>query len=373
MRRLKHLGISAGILFLLVLLLELGLTWAYEFPSGYYTYPPNSQFDIDIDLQYVDGIYDTISTVSFNSIGARSEEIDESAKHKIIAIGGSTTACFALRQEKTWTSLLNDKLGDDYWVGNFGRLGNDTNHHVQQANELLKHNALKDTEAVIFLVGTNDFGRFLGDQNKYLSSTEYQAKLAAFAYLPNSEMPFYRRLTLFKLLKKAKQSYLASTSKNSFGLSQYQMQILRQNSAKSDTLPDLSESLHHYEENLRAIITSVKSKGITPVFMTQPTMWREGLEDRYEKLLLMGGSYRSSPDSLLYFTPRALESGMGRFNERLMSVCEEEGVLYLDLASKMPKTTASFYDDCHFNENGAKEVANLLYDFLKINFSLVSE
>tara|TARA_R110000796_G_scaffold252640_2_gene389797 strand:+ start:45606 stop:46724 length:1119 start_codon:yes stop_codon:yes gene_type:complete len=365
MRRLKHLGISTGIFLILVLLLELGLTLAYDFPSGYYTYPPNSQFDIDIDLQYVNGIYDTISTVSFNSIGARSGEITESTKHKIIAIGGSTTACFALRQEKTWTSLLNDKLGENYWVGNFGRLGNDTNHHVQQVNQLLKHDALKDTEALIFLVGTNDFGRFLGDENNYLGSSEYQAKLAAFAYLPNSEMPFYRRLTLFKLLKKAKQSYLASTSKNAFGLSQHQMQTLRQSSKKSDTLPDLSESLQHYENNLRSIISLVKSKGIAPIFMTQPTMWSEGLEDQYEKLLLMGGSYdRSNPDSLLYFTPRALDTGIGRFNESLMRVCKEEGVLYLDLDSKMPKTTASFYDDCHFNENGAKQVADLLYEFL---------
>ncbi|KYG80160.1 hypothetical protein MB14_16595 [Roseivirga ehrenbergii] len=338
---------------------------AYDFPSGYYTYPPNSQFDIDIDLQYINGIYDTISTVSFNSIGARSGEITESTKHKIIAIGGSTTACFALRQEKTWTSLLNDKLGEDYWVGNFGRLGNDTNHHVQQVNQLLEHDALKDTEAVIFLVGTNDFGRFLGDENNYLGSSEYQTKLAAFAYLPNSEIPFYRRLTLFKLLKKAKQSYLASTSKNAFGLSQHQMQTLRQSSKKSDTLPDLSESLQHYENNLRSIISSVKSKGIAPIFMTQPTMWSEGLEDQYEKLLLMGGSYdRSNPDSLLYFTPRVLDTGIGRFNESLMRVCKEEGVLYLDLDSKMPKTTASFYDDCHFNENGAKQVADLLYKFL---------
>ncbi|MGK0489083.1 MAG: lysophospholipase L1-like esterase [Candidatus Endobugula sp.] len=369
MKRLKHLGTSAGILLLLLLLLELGLTWAYDFPSGYYTYPPNGQFDIDIDLQYVDGIYDTISTVSFNSIGARSGEIDESAKHKIIAIGGSTTACFALRQDKTWTSLLNDNLGDDYWVGNFGRLGNDTNHHVQQANELLEHNALKDTEAVIFLVGTNDFGRFLGDEKNYLGSTPYQTKLAAFAYLPDSIMPFYRRLTVFKLLKKAKQSYLASTSKNAFGLSQNSMQMLRQNSSKSDDLPNLNEALQHYADNLRAIISSVKSRGIAPIFMTQPTMWVEGLDDQYEKLLLMGGSYdRSNPDSLLYFTPRALESGIGAFNDTLMRICKEEGVLYLDLALNMPKTTASFYDDCHFNENGAKQVADLLHDFLKDSY-----
>lgn len=365
MSRMKHLGISAGILFLLILLLELVLTWTYDFPSGYYTYPPNSQFDIDIDLKYVDGIYDTVSTVSFNSIGARSEEIGESTKRKIVAIGGSTTACFALRQEKTWTTLLNDKLGDDYWVGNFGRLGNETNQHVQQANELLDHDALKDTEAAIFLVGTNDFGRFLGNENNYLSSSEHQTKLAAFAYLPNSELPFYRRLTLFKLLKKAKQSYLASTSKASFGLAQYQMQTLRQGSTKFDTLPDLSRALEHYKNNLRAIISSVKSRGIVPIFMTQPTMWSEGLEDEYEKLLSMGGSYDSSnPDSLLYFTSRALEFGIDRFNKTLIKVCKEEGALYLDLAIKMPKTTASFYDDCHFNENGAKQVADLLYEFL---------
>jgi lysophospholipase L1-like esterase len=206
-------------------------------------------------------------------------------------------------------------------------------------------------------------------KKNYLGSTPYQTKLAAFAYLPDSIMPFYRRLTVFKLLKKAKQSYLASTSKNAFGLSQNSMQMLRQNSSKSDDLPNLNEALQHYADNLRAIISSVKSRGIAPIFMTQPTMWVEGLDDQYEKLLLMGGSYdRSNPDSLLYFTPRALESGIGAFNDTLMRICKEEGVLYLDLALNMPKTTASFYDDCHFNENGAKQVADLLHDFLKDSY-----
>jgi hypothetical protein len=54
---------------------------------------------------------------------------------------------------------------------------------------------------------------------------------------------------------------------------------------------------------------------------------------------------------------------MDRFNERLLEICAELGVEVVDLSS-MNAVEAYFYDDCHFTEAGAREVARLVHRYL---------
>lgn len=51
---------------------------------------------------------------------------------------------------------------------------------------------------------------------------------------------------------------------------------------------------------------------------------------------------------------------MGRYNETLSKVCRAQHVECIDLASLLPKDTSVFYDDIHFNEEGADKVAEIL-------------
>jgi hypothetical protein len=45
-------------------------------------------------------------------------------------------------------------------------------------------------------------------------------------------------------------------------------------------------------------------------------------------------------------------------------VCRERGLECVDLAAKLPRDTSVFYDDCHFNESGARRVAEVLAEHL---------
>jgi lysophospholipase L1-like esterase len=363
---LKRFLFSGIILLILLCLLEIILNFVYDYPEGYFIYPPNGEFEFKVNLDYVPGIYDSVAYVRHNSIGARSEESTNSFKHKILVIGGSTTACFALNQDKTWTSLLSESLGNDYWIGNFGRLGNDTNHHILQTQELLKYPELVNTEYVIFLVGVNDFGRFLANEQDYINPSKYSTTLSSFATIPDAELPFIRRLTLFKTLRQVKQNFLQSSTNVDYGDSQYLAQQMRQNAPKIDTLPNMDLALSHYRNNLKKIITLVKSHNMTPVFVTQPSMWKPNLEDNLERLLLTGGTATiGGTNTLNYYSTEVLHKGMKQFNNTLLKICNEQNVLSINLADQLPKSTEVFYDDCHFNENGAQLVANVLSQAFK--------
>lgn len=48
------------------------------------------------------------------------------------------------------------------------------------------------------------------------------------------------------------------------------------------------------------------------------------------------------------------------YNKTLRSVCRELGVPCIDLAAKLPKDTSVFYDDCHFNIAGCRQVVDVV-------------
>ena len=52
--------------------------------------------------------------------------------------------------------------------------------------------------------------------------------------------------------------------------------------------------------------------------------------------------------------------GISLFNESLKIVCSENSVELYDLAKISEADTTMFYDDCHFNNNGAHKVAEYI-------------
>ena len=90
--------------------------------------------------------------------GARSRPPDFARDLTIVTVGGSTTECFDLAEDKTWPHDLGVKLQRDFkhlWLNNAGLSGNSTfGHAILMQDYLVK---LKP-KVVIFLVGINDLG-----------------------------------------------------------------------------------------------------------------------------------------------------------------------------------------------------------------------
>jgi hypothetical protein len=128
-----------------------------------------------------------------------------------------------------------------------------------------------------------------------------------------------------------------------------------------DTLPDLSSALGEYARNLDLLLDVTRSFRVRALFLTQPTLWTRELPEHLRDLLWMGGvgNFQAKPGSQ-YYSVEALAEGMDLYNRALMKKCRETGAECLDLASALPRDTRVFYDDCHFNEGGARAVAAIL-------------
>lgn len=133
--RFSLLGTSFIVAFVLAGLIgELAFRWIRPLPPFRTSIPlrPNSRMELHTDLRGVatQGIHTT------NSWGFRGDAPpkDWNKYYTIIAVGGSTTQCFYLDDEKTWPRLLEKYLTSstlsNFWIGNGGTDGQTTRAHL---------------------------------------------------------------------------------------------------------------------------------------------------------------------------------------------------------------------------------------------------
>ena len=355
---IKKLSFTAIIIILLLIVVEIILSLVAFSPKGYYTNTPNSGFEWKLEHEKLIGINEN-AKISFDELGARTIS-NYNKKEKIAVFGGSTTACFALSQNKTWTALLEKKLGSEYWVGNFARPGNNSNHHILQFKHILKKPELNDVKTVIIMQGVNDFLGFLGLKENYLNSKTEQLKPLAFQIYPKENIPFIKRLNIYKLAALAKNNVVNKfRRKNHLTKVAVDIKSKRQQATHIDSLPNLNEGLKKYTENTNTLIKLAKAKNIRLIFVEQATMWQPNLKPEYEKLLLSSGFLNNTQ----FYSTEAFNRGMKQFNTITEKLCNENNVDYIKLS--LPKSTESFYDDFHFNESGANLVASKIAEYLK--------
>ena len=94
-------------------------------------------------------------------------------------------------------------------------------------------------------------------------------------------------------------------------------------------------------------------------------LWDEQLSPQAEALLWMGNTAEAGH----YVSVAGLRQGIDRYNEVLQLVCDELRVACIDLRPLRGRAEF-FYDDCHFNEAGAREVAGIVAPRLSAELGL---
>ena len=362
-------------------LAETALRLAWPAPSVYRALPPNLKTTFEV--RFADGVQGP-SRYEVNSMGVRAWEwaTDRRSEYRILCMGGSTTEGLANDQSRVWTALLERKLGTmpdgrRVWVGNIGKSGWSSRHHLLQAQHLLD---VYDPDWVVVLAGVNDLASRLkqGDDYdpRYTEKLENHAELVrqSFAVSPGrfpSEWagdPWFKttRVWLLCRLLMHRTQNPAEEDQDPEGRYLVRWRQARARGRRSSQLPPLETALNEYAHNLREIVRLVESHRAGITLMTQPVLWRADLTEEEKARLWMGGvgEFRSRPGSL-YYEPAALARGLDAYNARLLEVCREAGAHCVDLAAVIPKTTQYFWDDCHFTDRGQALIAETLGSALR--------
>ncbi|MCI0665305.1 MAG: GDSL-type esterase/lipase family protein [Acidobacteria bacterium] len=319
------------------------------------------------------------SVFSTNSNGIRGDELTSQHSYRIMAIGGSTTLCLYLDQSETWTSLLQENLNrhnsnHQVWVGNGGLSGMNANHHVVA----LQHLPLKElkVDTVIVLTGINDLIKRLTRDKDYApisldnptDKRDLLAETFTGTYDAYQNDVIYKRTAIWQLLRRTKRIMTMSAAhiEDEHGSIYVTWRAHRQQASEiRNELPDLSSALEEYARNINKMIDIAQEKSAHLIFMTQPTMWKQDLPENLASLLWFGGigDFQKEPGKP-YYSVVTLEKGIKAYNETLLQVCQNRQIDCLDLASILNKDTSVFYDDAHFNEGGARKIAQALSEYM---------
>jgi lysophospholipase L1-like esterase len=302
------------------------------------------------------GKLDKVVVHQRNSLGFRGPEppVDFSRGLTIVTVGGSTTECFDLAEDKTWPHDLGVNLQrrfKDLWLNNAGLSGNSTfGHYILMQDYLVK---LKP-KVVIFLVGINDLG-IRGERDfdrrihgvnfrsleRFLASAAVHSELAAASvnlyryYFPKSVMinnqSDPQEIDLAKL-----RHFEVSGEARAAMLKEHRDQYLRP-----------------YQVRLERLMAICREHNILPVLLTQPVLYGEGV-DAATGVDLGRRFVAQDMDGVTAWQVLELYNGVTR------EVGREQGVLVIDLAREMPKNSDYYYDLMHFTNAGAGRVADII-------------
>jgi lysophospholipase L1-like esterase len=349
MRRLAY----AVYLFVLVLvLLEIGLRIYNPFHfrlKGDKILLPVSQREIITNT--INPKLDSLIVNTRNSLGFRGPEPprDWDSRLTVIAIGGSTTECHFLNDDRTWPFLLGRELADSFrncWLNNAGLDGHSTYGHIILLNDDVKK--LRPS-VVLFLTGINDvetpgplFHDKLNTRNAYSDFRHF--------IFTNSEV-----LNLALNIARGWRAQRFNNTTNSMLVLDSNRRLMLPDTVMQQRLAREGAYLTGYRQRLTELADTCLAWHILPVFITQPNLFGVGKDPVTDVDL---EAYPTDPGDTI--NGKLIWEMLEEYNDVVRSIGLERKVPVIDLAHLMPKNSLYFYDMSHFTNAGAEKVAALL-------------
>ena len=350
---------------------------------------PGKVTEFHAEANVMPGNSRNITRFSTNSVGLRGDELPDAAL-RVLAIGGSSTEALFLDDEVAWPYLIQTKmqtyLHRSAWVGNAGKSGlNSFSHRVQVYFGL----AELRPDVLVLQAGVNDLNQCISGGMSAIRDNMQFSQWADFPYhyrnhvfdviLPvNQHHPFVLQERLGKLFAGSSmhpEPAYAYVKQDRAGAFYDNQRIRRMQANKVMSTPDIQVCLDAFQTNIEYIINLAKQSGAIPILLTQGSLYRRDLTQE-ESNLLWFGSVNENPFSPVppkyYYTATVMKKLLDQYNQVTLALCEKYRLSCLDTDQSLPKTTESYYDDVHLNEQGSQKLANLVFDLIKDNVKVDS-
>ena len=291
-------------------------------------------------------VLDKEITIRYNSLGLRGPEkpVDYKEYLSVITIGGSTTACWNISEDKTWPSLLYAELGRSFknvWLNNAGVSGHSSYGHLF----MLKDHILKlRPKVIIFLIGINDIDRTDIDEHETNSIRTVRQFVLKYSETCNLVLAILRNKRAIK--HGLTNSYIDLTYKkyDSLVISKAKM---------NDELKKQEPLVMNYRERVRKLIDTCIKSDIYPILLTQPVLFGDVI-DSVSKVNLGNIKQSEGVNGTLY------DKKITAYNDVLKQLSVEYNIPCIDLASMLPKNSRYYFDFVHYTNDGTQKIAELI-------------
>jgi lysophospholipase L1-like esterase len=269
----------------------------------------------------------------------------------IIAVGGSTTACELISDNKTWCDILSVNLKSKFeslWLNNAGLDGHSTYGHIV----LMEDYIIKiRPKIVLFLVGANDIGL---EASRIYDQDQLKKPLLGFvaplwdSWVNKSEVLSYS-INFCRFLQ-AKRMGLSHTLWNFHKMNQFDIPI---ENVPSILIEHKQKYLAPYADRLKRLIDISRQNSIEPIFITQPTVFGDLIDPTTG--INLARINTSGYNGKVFLQVLEL------YNDVVRNIAAAHKTGLIDLAKEMPKKTEYYYDTYHFTNTGCQKVAEIIY------------
>jgi lysophospholipase L1-like esterase len=289
---------------------------------------PHQKNTILVDLP---GVADTVFA-STNEWGLRGDPIPHNwgSLTSILAIGGSTTHCMYLSDDKTWPYQLQKYLRQDdqsVIVQNGGRDGHTSYAHLVMMEEVIP---VIKPKFVIILVGTNDLNVAVRRGYQRVDNPLKKSRLIfqLYSYSRTVQLAFkWYQIAVNKVPIVDKIEYAYKVH--------YQPIPMDDNKPEQDFLSRAESLTDEFQDHIIEIIKIAKTSGIKLLFMTQPTLY-----DDTEYWKGIRAQWFFPEEHPIVFSAATEWKLLDIFNQKLINICESEDIACFDLASAIPHSSA---------------------------------
>jgi hypothetical protein len=267
----------------------------------------------------------------------------------IIAVGGSTTKCRYNSEGKTWVDLLGKKLEKSFpkfWINNAGFDGQSTVGHMVLMEDIIVN--LKP-KVVLFLVGAND--QFLEESQRQDRYYLRKTKSLLESLLVKSEL-YYYVINFYRYSRAQKMGMLHDP----VDMTKLVSRDVTEKQADEFLNEHRMKYLKPYSQRLAKLIEICKEHEIEPIFITQPYLLGEGIDD-------VSGVNLGTVVMRSYNGHVAWEI-LELYNDVLRKTAKEHQIPVIDLAREFPKSSRYYYDFYHYTNEGSTLVAEIIYKHL---------
>lgn len=261
-------------------------------------------------------------------------------------MGGSTTECRFLSNEKDWPFLFGEKLKQsidkNIWINNAGLDGHSTFGHSMLLREYLKEIQPK---FIFYLVGINELER--GD----LEYTDYSIKKDHATSILDWLKKHSEIAVLFNNIKRSFKAYKIEALHGNLNIKERQHYPI-------DSMEIELEILRHqpfiaaFEQRLSVLTKQTRDYSMEPILITQPLMFGEGFDPFTNvNLETIESAYGNGKT---YW--KILES----YNDVTRKIAGNQQIFLIDLAKELPKNSIYFYDAMHFTNEGNEMISKIL-------------
>lgn len=301
---------------------------------------------------------DPVVTQTRNSLGFRGENPppDLANRLSIVTVGGSTTECYYLSDDKTWPEQLKRQLQKscpNLWLNNAGLDGHTTFGHAMLFDQYLVELRPK---CLVFLIGINDVGREnaagVDERLRRDQGTKNRLAQIYFWVVEHSVVA-----ALCDNLRRTAQARVAGVHHQDInhGELKWNESQGRQHSPDEVQLiltKHRTDYLPGYRQRVEALLDRCREHNILPVLVTQPALFGPGID----------------PDTGVDLSRVAVGDLSGDlqwqilelYNEVTRAVALDQHVTLIDLAHSLPHDSRLYYDYYHFTNAGAAEVASIV-------------